>query len=107
MQMGFRAQVSSNGIIGQIRDTDCIHQVDRFQPYYSFNPRFREDLKLAATILKDFLDLLSEKKARAEYAAKNAKAAQEEAATKVRLFDFYSFLTSYRLFNPGQASIYR
>jgi hypothetical protein len=46
-----------------------------------------EDLQLGATILRDHLDLQSEKKAKAEFAAKNAKAAQEEAATKVRLSD--------------------
>jgi len=48
-----------------------------------------EDLQLGATILSDYLDLLSEKKAKAEYAARNAKAAQEEAAIKVRFLIFF------------------
>lgn len=53
-----------------------------------------EDLQLGATILSDYLDLLSEKKAKAEYAAKNAKAGQEEAAIKVRSPIFGSFSQS-------------
>lgn len=70
-----------------VRCADLVHKVDNFQPYYTFNPRHMEDLQLGATILRDHLDLQSEKKAKAEFAAKNAKAAQEEAATKVRLSD--------------------
>jgi hypothetical protein len=83
--MGFHPQVNFYHLSPQIRDTDSVNEVDKFQPYYMFNPRFMEDLQLGATILREYLDLLIEKKAKAEYAAKNAKAAQEEVAIKVRL----------------------
>jgi hypothetical protein len=82
MQMGFHPEVNFSDI--NFCGTHFVNQVNDFQPYYAFNPRFMEDLQLGAIILKDYLELLSEKKTRAEYAAKNAKAAQEEAAIKVR-----------------------
>jgi len=80
-----RDVMDPKGTVEYLREMGFQPQVDDFQPYFFFNPRFVDDLQLGATILRDYFDLLSEKKARAEYAAKNAKAAQEEAAIKVKL----------------------
>jgi hypothetical protein len=94
-----------NCLSQKIRGTHFVDKVDKFQPFYVFNPRFMEDLQLGATILSDYLDLLSEKKAKAEYAAKNAKAAQEEAAIKVRLSDFLILLSGSLLTFAPRSSL--
>jgi len=80
-----RDLIDPKGTVEYLREMGFYPQVDNFQPYYIFNPRSLEDLQLGATILRDYLDLVSDKKARAEYASKTSKAAQEEAATKVKL----------------------
>ena len=116
--MGFHPQVNLYNLIAyQVRGTNFVDKVDKFQPFYMFNPRFIENLQLGATILRDYLDLLSEKKVKAGYAAKNAKAAQEEAAIKVRLSDFLILLSgslltiaprlSSRLWMTGKRNYFR
>jgi hypothetical protein len=57
-----------------------------FQPLYIFNPKFIQDLNLGAAILKDYIELTSEKELRAEMAKKNEKITKEEAAKKVHLY---------------------
>jgi hypothetical protein len=39
--------------------------VKNFQPFYTYNPRRIEDLRLGAAILREFVDLESEKAERA------------------------------------------
>lgn len=46
-----------------------------------------EDLKTGREILKEYLEVIEEKEARAALAKKNEKAAREAAAERVRLAD--------------------
>ena len=61
-------------------------KVVNFQPYYVFDARFMEDLKLGAMILKEHLELVSEKQTREEIAKKNEKATKEEELMKVSFY---------------------
>lgn len=45
-----------------------------FQPFYTFNPRHLEDLRLGSTILKEFVDLENEKAERAARSKVDQKA---------------------------------
>ncbi|TFK75875.1 hypothetical protein BDN72DRAFT_831312 [Pluteus cervinus] len=60
-------------------------EVDNFQPYYAWHPRHLEVLKIGATILKDYIDLETEKETRTTLAKKAEKAVAEAAAEKVKL----------------------
>ncbi|EFI27716.1 hypothetical protein CC1G_14641 [Coprinopsis cinerea okayama7 len=60
-------------------------EVENFQPYYKFNHRYEEDLKLGAEILKEFIKLYQEKDERAALAKRSEKAVAEAAHEKVRL----------------------
>ncbi|KAF9009034.1 hypothetical protein BDQ17DRAFT_1349410 [Cyathus striatus] len=60
-------------------------EVRNFQPYYTFNKRHFEDLKIGVGILKDFISLENEKAMRAAHAKQNEKLVAEEAAKKVKL----------------------
>lgn len=63
-------------------------KVQNFQPYYTFNQRHMEDLRIGNSILKDYIDLETEKEERAARAKKNEKASIEAAAKKVDICDF-------------------
>ncbi|KAG2013614.1 hypothetical protein CC2G_010503 [Coprinopsis cinerea AmutBmut pab1-1] len=58
-------------------------EVENFQPYYKFNHRYEEDLKLGAEILKEFIKLYQEKDERAALAKRSEKAVAEAAHEKV------------------------
>ena len=58
-------------------------KVEKFQPYYVFNPRKMADLRIGAAILKDFVELEDKKREAAEQSKKAEKAAAEAAANKV------------------------
>ncbi|KAF9057603.1 hypothetical protein BJ165DRAFT_1421752 [Panaeolus papilionaceus] len=60
-------------------------EVENFQPFYVFNPRRIEDLKIGAAMLKEYVDLETEKEERRALAKKNEKAAKEAAAERVKL----------------------
>jgi len=60
-------------------------EVQNFQPFYTFNQRHMEDLRIANSILKDYIDLETEKQERAARSKKNEKASIEAAAEKVKL----------------------
>jgi len=67
IQLGFRAEVQN------------------FQPYYIFNPRHMEDLRIGNSILKDYIDLETQKQERMAQAKKNEKASIKAATEKVKL----------------------
>jgi hypothetical protein len=58
-------------------------QVVDFQPYYSFNPRRMEDLRLGAAILQEALSREAEKDRRANVSKVSEKAVAEAVAQKV------------------------
>jgi len=60
-------------------------EVHNFQPFYTFNQRHMEDLRIGNSILKDYVDLETEKQERIAQAKKNEKASIEAAAEKVKL----------------------
>ncbi|KAJ8515050.1 hypothetical protein ONZ45_g7482 [Pleurotus djamor] len=60
-------------------------EVKDFQPYYVFNPRKMEDLRLGAAMLKEAMSLQAEKDERSARSKELEKAAREEAALKVKL----------------------
>jgi len=60
-------------------------EVKNFQPFYTFNQRHMEDLRMGSSILKDYIELETEKQERAARSKKNEKASIEAAAEKVKL----------------------
>jgi len=60
-------------------------EVQNFQPFYTFNRRHMEDLRMGNSILADYIDLETEKQERAARSKKNEKASIEAAAEKVKL----------------------
>lgn len=54
-----------------------------FQPFYTFNPRRVEDLRLGTTILKEFVDLENEKAERAARSKVDQKAVTEAITNQV------------------------
>jgi len=60
-------------------------EVQNFQPFYTFNQRHMEDLRIGNNILKEYIDLETEKQERAARSKKNEKASIEAAAEKVKL----------------------
>jgi hypothetical protein len=62
------------------------------------------DLRMGATILKDFIDLQNQKRERAEQSKREAKAVAEAAAQKVKIAR-HSYEWSFELC-IGQVSIF-
>jgi hypothetical protein len=60
-------------------------EVQNFQPFYTFNRRHMEDLRIGNNILVDYIDLETEKQERAARSKKNEKASIEAAAERVKL----------------------
>ncbi|EKM80075.1 hypothetical protein AGABI1DRAFT_113299 [Agaricus bisporus var. burnettii JB137-S8] len=60
-------------------------EVKDFQPYYTFYPRHMDDLRLGAIILREHVNLETEKAERAARAKANEKANAAAAAEKVKL----------------------
>lgn len=59
-------------------------QVENFQPFYRFVPRYMDDLRIGAKILRDHLGLEMEKEERAARAKANEKANAAAVAEKVK-----------------------
>ncbi|EGO01926.1 hypothetical protein SERLA73DRAFT_132602 [Serpula lacrymans var. lacrymans S7.3] len=59
--------------------------VKEFQPIYVFNPRKMAELRMGAAILREAVDLESQKQERAQRSKKEEKAAIEAAAQNVKL----------------------
>jgi hypothetical protein len=57
--------------------------VKNFQPFYTFNSRRVEDLRLGAAILKEFVDLENEKAERAARSKVDQKAVTEAITQQV------------------------
>ena len=55
-----------------------------FQSYYVFHPSKMEDLRMGAAILREVLDLQSEKEERGHWTTEQQKAAAAAAAQNVR-----------------------
>jgi hypothetical protein len=68
--------------------------VKNFQPFYTFNSRRIEDLRLGAAILKEFVDLENEKAERAARSKVDQKAVAEAITQQVSVV-FSSSVTSY------------
>lgn len=77
-----------------------------FQPYYVFRPRYMEDLRLGATILREYLDLEAQKAERVARAKANEKANAAAAAERVNYTQIFGRPGSHRCLS-GQVSIYR
>ncbi|KAF9453065.1 hypothetical protein P691DRAFT_802444 [Macrolepiota fuliginosa MF-IS2] len=60
-------------------------EVKDFQPYYVFHPRYMEDLSLGAAILREHINIETEKAERAALAKANEKANAAAAAERVKL----------------------
>ena len=54
-----------------------------FQPFYTFDPRRVEDLRLGTTILKEFVDLEKEKAERAARSKVDQKAVTADITNRV------------------------
>ncbi|KAF9534289.1 hypothetical protein CPB83DRAFT_889289 [Crepidotus variabilis] len=80
-----RDLMDPKGTVEYAREMGFHPQVIDFQPFYIFNSKFMEDLKIGNEILKDYLALIDEKESRAAIAKKNEKAAKEAAAERVKL----------------------
>lgn len=59
-------------------------QVENFQPFYRFIPRYMDDLRIGAKILRDHLELEMEKVERAARAKANEKIDAAAAAERVK-----------------------
>ena len=65
--------------------------MQNFQPFYTFNRRHGDDLRIGNSILVDYIELETEKQERAARSKKNEKASIEAAAEKVILY-FFEYL---------------
>ncbi|KAJ7904549.1 hypothetical protein B0H14DRAFT_2663424 [Mycena olivaceomarginata] len=80
-----RNLMDPKGTVEYARELGFYPEVQDFQPYYTFNPRKKDNLRIGAEVLKAQLDLLTEKEVRAAQAKKDEKAAAAAVAEKVRL----------------------
>lgn len=86
-KMGFRPEVCilcySETLIQRLDVLIMRAQVKDFQPYYVFHPRHMEDLRIGAAILREHINLETEKAERAARAKANEKANAAAAAERV------------------------
>ena len=68
-------------------------EVENFQPYYAWHPRFEDDLRVGAQILEEFNHLYHDKEERAAVAKANEKAAAAAASEKVGPSPVVSIIT--------------
>lgn len=80
-----RELVDRKGVLEYAIEMGFRPEVENFQPYYAWHPRFEDDLKVGAQILEEFNHLYHDKEERAAAAKANEKAAAAEASEKVRL----------------------
>ncbi|GLB33843.1 putative PUB domain containing protein [Lyophyllum shimeji] len=60
-------------------------EVQNFQPFYTFNPRRMDDLRIGTAILKEFIDVENEKAERAARSKVDQKAVAAAVANQVKL----------------------
>ncbi|KAJ7276434.1 hypothetical protein B0H12DRAFT_1085423 [Mycena haematopus] len=80
-----RNLIDPKGTVEYARELGFYPEVKDFQPYYTFNPRKKDSLRIGAEILRAQLDLLTDKEVRAAQAKKEEKAVAAAAAEKIRL----------------------
>ncbi|KAJ7368337.1 hypothetical protein DFH08DRAFT_22961 [Mycena albidolilacea] len=83
-----RNLMDPKGTVEYARELGFYPEVQDFQPYYTFNPRKKDNLRIGAEVLKAQLDLLTEKEVRAAQAKKDEKAAAAAVAEKVLFLQF-------------------
>jgi hypothetical protein len=75
-------------------------EVKDFQPFYTWNPKFKDDLRIGVNMLREAVILDTEKRERAESARKVEKAAADAVKRNVgvhRTCPLYSGLTKLML----------
>ncbi|CAK5275540.1 unnamed protein product [Mycena citricolor] len=77
--------IDPKGTVEYARELGFSPEVDDFQPYYVFNPRKMVNLRIGAAMLKEAVELGTQKETRKAHAKKTEKAAIQAAADKVRL----------------------
>ncbi|KAK7054274.1 PUB domain-containing protein [Favolaschia claudopus] len=77
--------IDPKGTVEYARELGFNPEVRDYQPYYTFNPRKKDHLRIGAEILRAQFELLEQKEARASQAKKEEKAVAAAAAEKVRL----------------------
>jgi len=80
-----RNLIDPKGTVEYARELGFYPEVKDFQPYYTFNPRKTQNLRIGADMLREAVDLGSEKEARAAQAKKEEKTVADAAAEKIRL----------------------
>ncbi|KAJ6515862.1 hypothetical protein C8R45DRAFT_1087008 [Mycena sanguinolenta] len=80
-----RDLIDPKGTVEYARELGFYPEVKDFQPYYTFNPRKKDNLRIGAEIIRAQLDLMADKEARAAQAKKDEKAVAAAAAEKIRL----------------------
>lgn len=83
--MGFRAEVWGHYSALRINYPTRL-QVEEFQPYYTFNSRRMDDLRLGAGILQEVLAREAEKESKSAVSKFTRKAEAEAVARQVRRF---------------------
>ncbi|KAJ7180138.1 hypothetical protein C8R43DRAFT_1056151 [Mycena crocata] len=80
-----RNLIDPKGTVEYARDLGFFPEVRDFQPYYTFNPRKKDNLRIGADMLREALALVSEKDVRAAQSKREEKAVADAAAEKIRL----------------------
>ncbi|KAJ7498889.1 hypothetical protein FB451DRAFT_13759 [Mycena latifolia] len=80
-----RNLIDPKGTVEYARELGFHPEVEDFQPYYSFNPRRMDNLRIGADMLREAIALESDKQARAAQSKKEEKAVADAAAEKIRL----------------------
>ncbi|KAJ7283621.1 hypothetical protein C8J57DRAFT_1293078 [Mycena rebaudengoi] len=77
--------IDPKGTVEYARELGFYPDVQNFQPFYTFNPRRMDNLRIGAEILREAVNLGSEKEERAARSKKEEKAAADAVAEKIRL----------------------
>jgi len=80
-----RDLIDPKGTVEYARELGFSPEVVDFQPFYTFNPRRMDNLRIGAEMLRETVALMSDKEARAAQSKKEEKAAADAAAEKIRL----------------------
>ncbi|KAJ6599035.1 hypothetical protein DFH09DRAFT_1303593 [Mycena vulgaris] len=80
-----RDLIDPKGTVEYARELGFYPEVEDFQPFYTFNPRRMDHLRIGADMLREAIALESEKQARAVQSKKEEKAVADAAAEKIRL----------------------
>ncbi|KAJ6539379.1 hypothetical protein B0H19DRAFT_1178767 [Mycena capillaripes] len=80
-----RDLIDPKGTVEYARELGFDPEVRNFQPFYAFNPRRIQNLRIGAEMIREALAAVEEKETRAAQARKEEKAVAEAAAEKIRL----------------------